>query len=106
MTTEWSPAFRNWILTAIAILAVFFIWFARQLLGPLIIGSLLAFLLNPAVNFVKRRTHWPHTLVVSFVVLGSLALIIGLIFWIVPTLISQAQLVAEDILHFINNVKD
>jgi predicted PurR-regulated permease PerM len=105
-TSPWSPAFQNWILTAIAILAVLFIWTAREMLGPLVIGSLLAFILNPAVRYLERRTKLPHTLMVSLVVLTGLALIIGSIAWITPTLINQAQLVADDLLDFLNNMQD
>lgn len=104
--SAWTPAFRNWILTAIAILALLFVWFARPMLGPLIIGSLLAFILNPAVNFLEKRTRLPHGLMVSLVVLAGLGSIIGLIAWITPTLISQAEVVSGDILAFLNNLQD
>lgn len=105
MTKNWSPSFRYWIATVLAILFVLFVWFARELLSPLIIGALLAFVLNPAIDFFQGRTRLSHSLTVSIVLLGGLLGIIGLLALITPTLITEAQVVAGDLQQIFNDLQ-
>lgn len=67
------------------ILSVFY-----NLLLPLSLAGILALVLYPVVEFLERRLRLPHLLAISFVLVVFFASIGGLIFLIVPILVSQA----------------
>ncbi len=105
MKNNWSPSFRYWILTIIAFFFVAFLWFSREMISPLIIGALLAFVLSPAINFLHDRTRLSHSLTVTFVVLGGLLAMIGSLALLIPTLVTQAQEVGEDLQQIFNDLQ-
>ncbi len=98
MKTIWSTSFRYWLLTVLAVIFALLIWAARELISPLIIGALLAFILSPTINFLQKRTRLSHSLLVSIVVIGGLIATIALIAILTPTLFTQAQVVGADVL--------
>jgi len=61
-----------------------------HLLLPLSLTGILALVLYPVAEFLERRLRLPHLLAVIFVLVVFFASIIGLIFLIVPILVSQA----------------
>ena len=105
MKNNWSPSFRYWILTIIAVLFIAFLWFSREMISPLIIGGLLAFVLNPAIRFLQSRTRMSHSLTVTLVVLGGLLAMIGSLALLTPTLVIQAQEVGEGLQQIFNDVQ-
>ncbi|NOH12415.1 MAG: AI-2E family transporter [Chloroflexi bacterium] len=85
---------------ALLLLLVWILFSYRALISPLIIASLLAYLLNPAVNFLKTRLSVPHSLAVYLVfivfILGGILLGI----YLVPLVIRQAQFVSAELSAF------
>ena len=106
MTNQWSPTFRNWILSVLAILLAAAIWFGRELINPLIIGALLAFVLNPAIGFLTHRTRmsrsWAATIVL-FAGLGGFAALSALM---LPRLIAEIQILFIDLQEILSQIQE
>src|SRR4051812_10443018 len=71
--------------TAVVILLI---WLFRPILLPFVIGIALAYILNPAVNFVQRRginRAWSTTIVL----LAVFGAIVGLFVVITPLIVQQ-----------------
>lgn len=70
---------------------------ARPLLSPLAISALLAYVLNPAVEFVNTRTKLQRAWVVLLVFVAALAVIAVGIALVAPILPAQIQGLTEDL---------
>ena len=80
----------RWLLVAFALLVVGrLLWNARSALTPFIIGLVLAFFLLPVVNALGR--HVPRPLAILIVYVAAIALIVGVIAYLVPLIVSQIQ---------------
>jgi predicted PurR-regulated permease PerM len=97
MTHQWSRPTKY--LFTILILAAF-IWLiniARPLIGPLVISALLAYVLNPAVSLLVKRTplrRWWATLVVYSI---FMAVVIAIPSTITPPIIRQITRFTSDL---------
>lgn len=76
-------------LTAAVLLLVFYA--ARALLGPLLISAFLAYLLNPLVTAVSRRSRLPRKVVITLVYLLLIALLVVLVLVLAAPVAQQAQ---------------
>jgi predicted PurR-regulated permease PerM len=81
---------RNQVLVWVGftLVVILLIWLFRPILLPFIIGITLAYVLNPAVNYVQRSRisrGWASLIVL----LAVLALIIGVILMMTPLIITQ-----------------
>jgi predicted PurR-regulated permease PerM len=81
---------RNQVLVWVGftVVVILLIWLFRPILLPFIIGITLAYVLNPAVNFVQRGgigRGWASLIVL----LAVLALIIGVLLMMTPLIVSQ-----------------
>ena len=81
---------RNQVLVWIGftVVVILLIWLFRPILLPFVIGITLAYVLNPAVNFVQRSgisRGWASLVVL----LGVLALIAGVILMMTPLVVTQ-----------------
>ncbi len=97
MTNQWSTTFRYWILTVLTILLAVVIWFGRELINPLVIGALLAFVLNPAIRFLTHRTRMSRSRAAAIVLFTGLGGLIALSALMVPRLIAEIQFLLIDI---------
>lgn len=80
----------RWLLVAGAILTVGgLLWNARAPLTPFIIGLVLAYVLLPIVNTLARRL--PRALAILIVYIVGLALVVGVIAYLVPQIVYQVQ---------------
>ncbi len=61
MNTRWSPFFKQLVTVTLLIGAVWLLVRARQLIPPVIIALLLAYLVSLPVGWILRRTGWPRT---------------------------------------------
>jgi len=69
MSTTWSPTTRILVVTVILLGAVWLAVMASPLLNALVISALLAYLLDPAVRLLTRRTRLDRSLAAVFVYL-------------------------------------
>jgi predicted PurR-regulated permease PerM len=80
----------RWLLVVAALLAVgWLLWNARPALMPFIVGLALAYLLLPLVNWLSR--HIPRALAILIVYVIAIAVIIGVIAYLVPVIVTQIQ---------------
>lgn len=97
MSKSWSKTTRYLALVLVIIFLVAMAVAARQLIGPLAVSALLAWLLNPAVaffsNHTKLKRHWS----VLIVYLVSLAIIIALAIILALVAPSQIQSIATEL---------
>lgn len=96
MSKPWSRPTRYLVLIIVLIISGLFLYEAREMLRPLAISALLAFILNPVITIVQERMKLARAVVVLLVYLLSLGAI-GLIGFVVVQLISEqtASLIAE-----------
>ena len=93
----WSRTTRYLVLVGVF---VFFIWLVgavRPLLGPLVLSALLAYILNPSVAYLTRRTHIRRDYIVIFIYVTGLVSLAGLILLLTPYLIRQGQILSEEL---------
>ncbi len=105
MNQEWSRTFRYWVLTTLTILAGILIWIGRDLIAPLVIASLLAYVLNPLVDFLTQRTKLSRPLVVSIAFFGGLGALFGLPALLLPTLIDESQNLLLDLQNILSQIQ-
>ena len=97
MSKSWSKTTRYIVLILLLIATVAFIVAAKDLIVPLAISALLAWLLNPAVSFFNSRTKLKRQWGVLIVYLVSLAVIIALGVTLALLAPSQISNIADDI---------
>jgi len=97
------------VVTGGAILVALMLYRFRQLLPPLVIAIMLAYVLNPLVGLVVQRTRFPRTVAVALLYLILIVLFSLLPVLLAPSLISQLQAVdlnlrqiGEDFEHFLD----
>jgi predicted PurR-regulated permease PerM len=76
-------------LTVSLLLLAFFIYLLtrfREIIPPIVIAIILAFILNPAVNFMERKFHFPRVLGILLTFILLLAIIVLIPIVIVPRL--------------------
>lgn len=88
---------KYWLLSLMLILIGVVVWYMRQLITPLIIAGLLAYILNPLVNFFTQRIRISRAVVISIVFLVWLAIAISLSTLIIPVLITEIQTLVTDV---------
>ena len=74
-------------LTISLLLLAFFIFLLsrfREIIPPIIIAIIIAYILNPIVNFLKRRFHLPRTLTILITYIILMVIIIGIPIVIIP----------------------
>lgn len=68
-----------------------------DILSPLLISLVLAFLLDSSVNKLGRLISWlPHTIVVLVVLIGALSIIAAMTIFFIPLLWEQLALLTQD----------
>lgn len=97
MNHTWSRNTRTFVLLITAAVLLALIYAARELLGPLIIAALLAYVLNPLVSFVNRRSKLPRNLVVALLYLLSLGALVLVIVVFAPPLVEEAQTLTSEL---------
>ena len=102
MSRQWSLSARFFALTWVMIFLVALLWKIREIFSPLIVASLIAYLLNPAVNFLKKRTRIHHKWAVNLVYFFGLAILITIPSLVIPALIPQIRVFSRDLLDILN----
>jgi len=104
MSRSLSPITRLWLISLVTIAIVVGLYLVRNLLPPFILAVLLAYLLNPLVELIFRRTRLPRLLAVIVIYLGFLAVAGLLIALLVPTLVDQVRQANLDLQNLLDTV--
>jgi predicted PurR-regulated permease PerM len=95
---EWSPPVRYLVFGLLFLLFVAGLWYIRSIIEPLIIAAFIAYLINPAVNFLTRRTRLSRSGAVILVFIILLVLVIGTPASLTPIFFDELKQVASDVL--------
>lgn len=103
---RWSTGTKRLVVTASLIFVALFVYRFRDVIQPLIIALLLAYILNPLVALITRVTRMSRTLAVVLIYLALVAALIAAPIVFVPRLIEQVTGLAENLPAYIANVSD
>jgi predicted PurR-regulated permease PerM len=96
-------------LTISLLLLAFFIYLFtrfREIIPPIIIAVIIAYILSPAVNFIEKRVRLPRALIILFTYILFIAIITVFLVLIVPKMganIEQLQINPQQIITSIEN---
>jgi predicted PurR-regulated permease PerM len=76
-----------WIGLGVALLL--FTYYLRSIFTPVLIGLVLAYIFNPLICNLERRWRVPRVVVISVLLGFLLVLLLGIVAWVVPMLVSQ-----------------
>ena len=97
MNTTWSRNVRVFVLLLALAAAGGVLYAARPLIGPLLIAALLAYILNPLVTSINRRSRLPRSVVVLLFYLLAMGAIVFLVITLAPLLATQARILSQEL---------
>jgi len=96
MSKSWSET-TKWLVIISSLLAlVWIVYRFSQIISPLAIAVILAYVLNPPVKFLTTRTKLPRTLAVASVYLALIVILSLVLVAFVPSLIQQVTSINVD----------
>ena len=102
--SNWSVRVRTIVLVVMLLVFIVALWFIRSILEPLIIAAFVAYLINPAVNYLTIHTHMKRRGSVILVYLVALAIFIGTPATITTLLFDEFTQVVTDLLRQFDNL--
>lgn len=106
MTETRHNFYRYWTISVLAIAIAVLLWFVRELITSLIIAGLLAFVLNPAIDFLTHRFRISRTLAVNIVFILSLCSLAALPALMVPRLLTEIQIIFGDLQATLSEIQE
>jgi predicted PurR-regulated permease PerM len=106
MKGEWSLVTRYWVLTILVILIGAALWYVRELINPLVIGALIAFVFNPAIGFLTKHTRISTSLAITIVFIIGLGGVVTLSALMIPTLVDEIQLLFVDFQAILTQIQE
>lgn len=106
MENRWSTQARIFVISVLLIAFVFFLVFIHELLSPLVVAGLLAFLLYPLATYLRRRTPLSQKAagnLVFFLFLGLIALIPAVV---MPAVITDVDILGDQLVAIIEGIDD
>jgi predicted PurR-regulated permease PerM len=97
-TDQWSIPFRYTMGIIIFIFIVMLLIYASEAVTMFIIAAFIAYLISPAVTFLRERTRLSRTAAVNVVYFSALIVLVGIPATLTPIFFDEIQLVAQDIL--------
>jgi predicted PurR-regulated permease PerM len=106
MNTGFSSTTRYLIFIILLMGFLIFLYVIRALIGPLLIACLLAYILNPAVTFLKNRGDLNHKRSVLVVFSLFLLSLVAVSISIVPVIIKQARSLSAELQVVLPQIED
>lgn len=91
MKNTWSLQTRYLVLIIFVLLLVALSYYARALIGPLLVSALLAYVMEPAVTILVRRYRVQRKLAVPLVYVGLLIVLVAIPAIFTPVVIDQGK---------------
>jgi len=95
---KWSTPARYLTLILIVVFLAALSWYSRTIFQPLIVAGLLAYIMMPAVNWLKKALKMQHKWAVNWVYFVLLALVLASPVVFIPELLSQIRVFSNDLL--------
>lgn len=102
--TQWSEAFRYVVGILYFLAFVAFLFYAHDAVRNLVIAAFVAYLINPAVEYLAAQTRMSRTAAVNVVYFTSLILLVGVPATLTPILYEEAKNVVQDLLALSNQL--
>jgi predicted PurR-regulated permease PerM/phosphoglycolate phosphatase-like HAD superfamily hydrolase len=96
-STEWSRTTKRLVVVGLVIILLLLLYVFRDLLPPVAIALVLAYLLKPLADQLEQRTKLPRSLATILVFLALLLLISIVPVWVVPFAVDWFTLLNLDI---------
>jgi predicted PurR-regulated permease PerM len=90
-TNGLSDTLRNWITGVIVVLALLGLYFAGNILVPFILAAVIAYVLDPVVDWVQRRGHMSRHAGIIVVMVGLAVVVAGVMALAIPEMVSQVR---------------
>jgi len=101
---RWSSQSKLVVLILLLGLAFYLLYRFSEVLPPLALAVILAYILTPAVNFIQQRLKLRRGVAVFLVYLGLLLGLGGLLGGVIPVLVSQWNALNLDVQRFLQSV--
>ena len=88
---------RYWALSVLVILTGLALCYVREMIAPLAIAGLLAYVMNPVVDLLAQRPRFPRSLAIWIVFLALLGLAAFLSTLIIPVLLDEIATLTSDL---------
>ena len=102
--SQWSLSVRYMVFGVVFLLCGVLLWYIRSVLEPLIVAAFIAYLINPAVNFITRRTRLSRSGAVNLVYIVTLVLFIGTPASLTSLFFDEVTQVITDVLNLFNQM--
>lgn len=87
---------RHFFYLAVGILAVLLAYFSREILAPFVLAAIFAYILNPLVSFLSRRTRLPRVWSVALVYVILIGILTAVILNVGVRLIEESDQFAKE----------
>lgn len=102
---RWTPTVKV-IIAVIALVLIGLAIFRFQIVfTPLIVGAIMAYILQPAVGFLQRRARLPRGLATALVFLLLLGLLAPIVASLTPVVVEQLVFLQGEVINFIDYVR-
>jgi len=102
---RWSAATKIMVASLLILGAAVLLQHTRIIIVPLVLAAILAFILNPVVNFFNRWARIPRSLTLLLIYLVFIALVSIIIATITPPLIRQIQNLMAELPAILGNIE-
>ena len=106
MASKWSDQTRIFVISVLLVLSVTLLVIIRELIRPLVIAALLAFLLYPLATFIRRKTPLSQKAAGNVVFLFFLALIGSTSGALTPALLGELDSLGEQLIAIIDGLNE
>jgi predicted PurR-regulated permease PerM len=96
----WNIQTRYIALVILLLVTAAVVYYARALIAPILIAALLAYVLDPAVEFLMQRTRQSRRLVVPLVYAGFLLFLAAIPAIFTPVIYAQLDAIQAEIIYF------
>jgi predicted PurR-regulated permease PerM len=106
MSQNWSRPMRFFVLAVLIILLSLFLYYIRELIGPLIVAALIAYLLHPLAAALDRRTPLNYKISVFLVYVGFLAVLALIPAVVTPIVFDQVASTDIEVQNVISSIDE
>ncbi len=94
---SWSKEARMIAFLMLLTIAFGALWFLRGVIGPLVLAALFAYVMNPAVDYLTRKTKMRRRSAVAAVYFSTLLLFAAILAVLTPVMINQIRAIELDL---------
>ena len=94
---SWDNSFRYIVMVVLLVIFAATIWYIRDIFQPLVTAGLIAYLFNPLINLMVRRTRLKRKQAANIVFFMMLTILVVLLVAVIPALVRQTREMIQDL---------